>query len=314
MFNKITRMDGNEGNVWKYIFECDTAIAEAVLYKYDNFEKRTVICCSTMSGCPVGCVFCGTGKKFIRNLTSFEIAQQVIDILKDQNIEDINETSEKFQIMFMSMGEPMLNWGWTSEAVDLLHELYPNADLLISTIGIDDDEVFASIIKLSKRISKIGLQFSIHKSSDFQRNKLIPYENKMKLTKIRDAGILWWKETGRKPYLNYCVDGSNNRFADFLELNLLFSPMVFCFTFSVVCSVNESMKEAGFKNIDIIKEFEGHFLKEGYDCRVFDPAGQDDIGGGCGQLWHVQKWMEEHQEFDGDTIGIVKSDQTIRKE
>lgn len=64
MFEKYKRLDSNENNVWKYIFESDNAVAEAVLYQYESFYKRTVICCSTMSGCPVGCVFCGTGKKY----------------------------------------------------------------------------------------------------------------------------------------------------------------------------------------------------------------------------------------------------------
>lgn len=34
-------------------------VAEAVLYKYNSYYDRTVICCSVMSGCPVGCRFCG---------------------------------------------------------------------------------------------------------------------------------------------------------------------------------------------------------------------------------------------------------------
>jgi 23S rRNA (adenine2503-C2)-methyltransferase len=64
-----------------------------------------------MSGCPVGCTFCGTGKKFICNLTAEEIVQQIVEVLTDKGIEhDINSRCEKFQIMFMSMGEPMLNW------------------------------------------------------------------------------------------------------------------------------------------------------------------------------------------------------------
>lgn len=295
MLDKFKRLDSSEGNVWKYIFESDSAVAEAVLYKYDSFYIRTVICCSTMSGCPVGCTFCGTGKKFIRNLSSEEIVQQIKTILKDQNIEDINNIFERFQIMFMSMGEPMLNWNNTELAIRELHKLYPNAELLLSTIGVDNDEVFSKIIQLSKEISKVGLQFSIHKSCDANRDILIPFKNKMSLYKLRDAGLLWWKETGRKPYLNYCVDGTNNKHSDFLKLYMNFSPLVFCFTFSVVCSSNENMKQAGYKNIDAIQNFEQYFLDKGYDCRIFDPAGQDDIGGGCGQLWYVQNWLQNHK-------------------
>lgn len=75
---------------------------------------------------------------------------------------------------------------------------------------------------------------------------------------------------------------------------MMFSPMVFNFTFSVVCSKDETMKDAGFKNLEVIRDFEEKFLSAGYNTRIFDPAGQDDIGGGCGQLWYVQQWVKEH--------------------
>lgn len=285
--------ESSEGNVFKYVFTWDDAVAEAVLYKYGDFYERTVICCSTQSGCPVGCKFCGTGNKFIRDLTSDEICIQIFTILRDKNILDVSNRGKRFQIMFMSMGEPMLNWDNVEAAIRTLHILHPSAELLLSTIAPRTDD-YGRLIALSKEIDKVGLQFSIHKSNNRERNKLIPYEDKLSLKEIRDFGILWWKETGRHPYLNYCIDGTNNRFEDTMNLQSLFSPLVFNFTFSVVCSANENMKEAGFKNLDTIRTFERHFLVEGYNTRIFDPDGQDDIGGGCGQLWYVQQWMKEY--------------------
>lgn len=285
--------ESSEGNVWKYVFTSDDMVAEAVLYRYEDFYKRTVICCSTQSGCPVGCKFCGTGNKFVRNLTANEIVGQITTILSDKGIDDVSERGERFQIMFMSMGEPMLNWDNVEMAIRTLHFLYPNAELLLSTIA-PMTEAFARLILLSKEIDKVGLQFSIHKSTDHERDKLIPYKNKFNLSEIRDLGLMWWKETGRHPYLNYCIDGTNNWKPDAAILMLRFSPVVFNFTFSVVCSANENMKEAGFKNLDAIREFESIFLENGYNTRIFNPDGQDDIGGGCGQLWYVQKWMKEY--------------------
>lgn len=44
-----------------------------------------------------------------------------------------------------------------------------------------------------------------------------------------------------------------------------------------------------------LKQFQDKFLEKGYNVRTFDPAGQDDIGGGCGQLWYVQRWLKSHQ-------------------
>ena len=239
MFKKYTRMDSSEGNVWKYIFESDDAIAEAVLYRYESFEKRTVICCSVQSGCPVGCKFCGTGKRFVRNLQSTEITQQVQDIITDMKI--AHNDCEKFQIMFMSMGEPMLNWYSVYNAIDVLHSLYPSAQLLLSTIGINDNDVQSGILEISKRIEKVGLQFSIHEALEERRNVLIPFKNKMTLRDIRDFGMLWNQITGRKSFLNYCVTRDNTTTESIQRLKDLFSPMYFNLTFSVVCSSDISI-------------------------------------------------------------------------
>jgi len=285
--------ESSEGNVWKYVFTKSDMIAEAVLYKYEDFYKRTVICCSTQSGCPVGCKFCGTGNKFVRDLTAEEIVTQIKTVLKDKDIEDVDCCGKRFQIMFMSMGEPLLNWDAVEEAIETLHEEYPHAELLLSTIAPHEPNSIRRMIKLSQSIDKVGLQFSIHKSTDEKRDVLIPYKSKLTLDRIRDLGIVWWSKTGRHPYLNYCIDGSNNTVEDIENLQKLFSPVVFNFTFSVVCSPNESMKGAGFKNLEEIQKFEQAFSNKGYNTRIFDPAGQDDIGGGCGQLWYVQQWLRD---------------------
>lgn len=285
----------SEGNVWKYIFDFEDAIAEAVLYQYESFYKRTVICCSVMCGCPVGCTFCGTGKKFIRNLTANEIVHQIDRVLSDNNIQDINDDGERFQIMFMSMGEPMLNWGQTELAIEKLNEKYPNAELLLSTIGVKDTDILYKIIDISQKINKVGLQFSIHKSNDEDRDKLIPFKNKLTLEEIKSWGEIWYNETKRHPYLNYCVDKNNSSEVDFKNLTNIFKPNIFNFTFSVICESNESLKSKSNKELDTILNFSNKFLEVGYNTRVFDPAGQDDIGGGCGQLWFVQDWMENHK-------------------
>lgn len=287
---------GKNPNVWKYVFDFDGAPAEAVLYRYPTFKERTVLCISVQSGCPVGCTFCGTGNKFVRNLSTYEMLYQVSSIISEHNINTYEV--QKLQIMFMSMGEPFLNYNNVKEAIHDINALYPNADLLVSTIAPNKPTEFKSFIDLSKQIDKVGLQFSIHESFDYVRNKLIPFKNKMSLLDIRNYGIEWYAKTGRKPYCNYCITGKNNAATDFGSLQIVFPPNVFCFTFSVVCSYDETMKDAGYRNLEQIKDFEQRFIRNGYDTRVFDPAGQDDIGGGCGQLWYVQKKLKEANEIN----------------
>lgn len=59
--------------------------------------------------------------------------------------------------------------------------------------------------------------------------------------------------------------------------------------------ISAMLKDAAFRNLDVIKKFQDKFLEKGYNVRTFAPAGQDDIGGGCGQLWYVQRWLKSHQ-------------------
>lgn len=291
--NKTKIFESSEKNVWKYVSYISNGITETVLYKYKSFNERTVICCSVQSGCPVGCTFCGTGKNFIRNLNDKEIINQINYVFKNKKINA--KKVKKLQIMFMSMGEPFLNYKNVKKAIIKLNKDYPNAQLLVSTIAPKTPDAMIDFIKLSKEINKIGLQFSVHKSTNKERNKLIPFSNKLVLEELRDYGIEWWRQTGRKPYCNYCVDGKNNREKDFKNLRKLFSPNCFCFTFSVICSKNETMKKVAFRDLNVINKFKEKFQEQGYDTRIFDPAGQDDIGGGCGQLLYVQKFLKNNK-------------------
>lgn len=293
---KVKRFDSSEGNVWKYVFDFGDAVAEAVLYRYESFNKRTVLCVSVQSGCIVGCKFCGTGKKFIRNLSGYEIIRQVQYCLKDMDIENVNTVSERFQIMFMSMGEPMLNFANVSVAIQDLNDLYPNAELLVSTMAPRQTIAFSDLLHLSKDRTKIGLQFSIHEAIEEKRNALIPFADKYSLREIRDYGMIWHRATKRPVYLNYCINENNHGDADLNRFMDLFSPPIFNATLSVICSADETMKNAGFRNLEVLKTVSDKFLKNGYNVRTFNPAGQDDIGGGCGQLWYVQEWLKNHKK------------------
>lgn len=179
MFNVKEFVDNN---VSKFVFSKENDIVvETVLYKYNGYDERTVICCSTQCGCPVACTFCGTGNNFIRNLTADEIIYQVDYLINEKVLKEIKTTDEikKFQIMFMSMGEPMFNFSSVKKAIRELNQKYPNAKLLLSTVGVKNNNVLSEILEVAKEIQNVGLQFSIHQANEEKRNKLIPYKNKM---------------------------------------------------------------------------------------------------------------------------------------
>lgn len=294
--------NSSDSNVKKYVFEMffsenqmKDAVAEAVLYKYGSYEERTVICCSVMSGCPVGCTFCGTGSFYVRNLTANEIIEQVQLVMADSVLkETYPDKIKKFQIMFMSMGEPFWNYIGLEGAIRRLNELYPNAALLVSTSAPSNMyKLLPAFIELSRDIDKVGLQFSVHESTDEARAKLIPSNTSM-LREIASLGEMWATYVGRKPFYNYCVHEGNNTAEDAERLIKLFDPVVWETTLSVICEKDESVKNSIDRQLEIINSFNKLLLEKGASTRVFNPAGQDDIGGGCGQLWYFQDWLKSH--------------------
>lgn len=306
MWNDIKVIQSSNQSVKKYVFTKDNAVAESVLYKYPSYKDRTVICCSTQSGCPVGCRFCGAGDYFVRSLTTDEILSQPVRLLEDSckeeniGVEDIN----RLQIMFMSQGEPLLNLKNLIPALHKLYELYPSAKLLISTIGprINYDDLWEAC----RDIPTIGLQFSVHESTDSKRNQLIPFAAKLNLQEIAHHGNWFAKITGRSPFFNYCVHEENNTDEDVARLVLHFDSDIWQATISVICERDEHVAAANERQKELAENFRDKLRAKGFQTRVFDPAGQDDIGGGCGQLWFVQDWMKQNPDKAIPSVGHGK--------
>lgn len=244
----------SDTNVFKFVFTKPNVAVEAVLYRYGSFRKRTVICCSTQCGCPVGCSFCGTGRGFVRSLYSDEIVDQIQQVMEIVEKDCPSSEIEKFQIMFMSMGEPFLNYAGLHLAIVALHNIYyPNAQLLVSTSApkIMTDEVdFRTFTDLSQGISEIGIQFSVHESTDGARRKIIPTPT-CSLEQIARLGEIWAARTSRKPFYNYCVHAGNSSDADVARLVSLFNPAVWETTLSVIC---ETQKRKETRNDNEVHE------------------------------------------------------------
>ena len=142
-------------------------------------NERWMIGVSTMSGCPVGCKFCATGKlNKCRNLTADEIVEQVKFILEKNHITP--DDSKEFKINYTRMGEPFLNIDNVKEAIEFISFVYPNAHHYISTIGIKNADY--SWIK-----GNITLQFSLHSFDEGYRNWLIPFKDKIK---VKEMGLV----------------------------------------------------------------------------------------------------------------------------
>ena len=298
-WNSVKKVSVTDANVIKFVFYSDSAVAETVLYKYPTYSDRTVICFSVMSGCPIGCRFCGSGEYFVRNLTADEIVSQIQYTLTETNVKPTD--IKKLQLMAMSMGEPMLNKE-IAPAIRKLHSLYPNAALLVSTSAPDVN--YQWFIELSKEIPAVGLQFSVHEATDEARDKLIPFKKKLTLKQIAAVGESWYYATDRKPFFNYCAHENNTSQVEAQKLNFLFDPTIWNATVSVICEPDELVAAANKRQLELANGFMSRLLEYGYSVRCFNPAGQDDIGGGCGQLWHLQDWMRNNPDKAHKSIGF----------
>lgn len=297
-WDDITVLTSSEKTVWKFVFTKADACVEAVLYRYPTFRERTVMCMSTQCGCPMGCSFCGTGKQFVRNLTTEEIMDQYYAI--EEFVAEIDGTEfiyvNKMQVMFMSMGEPLLNMMNLSDAMKEIHKENPEAQLLISTAGprtLDGwDEFFCTAME----IPTVGLQFSVHEAFNEDRDAIIPIKKKCNLEEMSYYGGLFHRITGRRPFFNYCVHekNSNKEHADALLGH--FNPEIWECTLSVICETDETVKSSVDRQLEMIHEFSGMLVERGFNTRVFCPAGQDDIAGGCGQLHATQRWMKANTD------------------
>jgi 23S rRNA (adenine2503-C2)-methyltransferase len=307
-WDNVQTFKDDDGHVTKFVFTKDDAVVETVLYRYPTYFERTVICHSVMSGCQMGCRFCGTGDYFVRNLTADEMIEQVeyaINYALQNDIESLLEADniQKLQIMSMSMGEPMLNKN-LDRTYRVLHDMYPKAALLMSTSAPDVD--YEWFMKLAEDIPTVGMQFSVHESTDEARDKLIPFKKKLDLEGIATKGLCFNIRTGRKPFFNYCAGPNNSSIHDALRLRQLFGPNTWEATVSVICEQNDGLAKSNEYQKDLAAKFSAYLVEYGFNVRIFDPAGQDTIGGGCGQLWYVQDWMKQNPEKARPSCGNGK--------
>ena len=143
--------------------------------------KRLTVCVSSQVGCPMSCDFCATGKGgFIRNLKAHEIVDQVLTVGEDFQ-------QRVSHVVFMGMGEPLLNLNEVVSAVKSLNQDVGIGQrcLTLSTVGVPQQ-----IPRLAEEKLQITLAISLHASNQTLREQLIPsgggYPLKQILTDCRD--------------------------------------------------------------------------------------------------------------------------------
>jgi 23S rRNA (adenine2503-C2)-methyltransferase len=167
--------DGTEKFLWTL---SDGQAVESVLIPEG---RRRTLCISSQVGCALGCVFCATGRMgFRRNLSAAEIAHQVREVM-------LRDPSQKpTNVVFMGMGEPLLNWTAVDTALSVLNDGdgfgIGARHITVSTVGI-----LPALAELAKRPEQFRLAVSLHAPTSELRRSLMPIEKKYGLAELMRA-------------------------------------------------------------------------------------------------------------------------------
>lgn len=271
----------NDGTIKSAFKLYDEELIEGVLIPADD---RMTACVSSQVGCSLSCKFCATGymdRK--RNLDPGEIYDQVVAI--DEQAKT-NYDQPLSNIVFMGMGEPLLNYKNVLEGIARITSedglnMSPKR-ITVSTAGIAK-----MISKLAHDQVKFNLALSLHAANDEKRNQIMPINESNTLEALKEALLEFYNETRNKITFEYIVfHNFNDNLSDAREL--------WQFAKQIPCKINiieyNPIAEAQFVNAeeDKIDQFANYLKAKNLIVNVRRSRGKD-IDAACGQLANKTK-------------------------
>lgn len=249
----------------------DHEVFEAVLLPY---EDRVSCCLSSQVGCPMGCTFCSTGLGgFDRSLSAGEIVGQYLRLqaLTERRIS---------HVVFMGMGEPLLNLENVLTAIRLLHDEVglSHRHITVSTVGL-----VPQILALAEKKLPIHLALSLHSPIDEIRTRLMPVNQRWPVAEVWAAMRKYQKTTGRKVTIEYLLI---DRLNDTVEQATLLANLVGRTPCVVnLIPFNYVATEQGFSRPERgrVQAFRTELERRGINTTERVERGHD-IAAACGQL------------------------------
>ena len=184
------KLEASDGTA-KFRYELsDGACAEAVRMPKGD---RTTLCLSSQTGCPLACTFCLTGRTQGRNMTTAEIIGQFLIVVQGLS-------SQRVNIVFMGMGEPLLNLGAVHSTLDFLNHSISPRRITVSTAGI-----LRGIRELGTHPRHPRLALSLNASRDGLRRSLMPVSAGYTLSKLFQTLDDYPRRRGERVTLEYTL-------------------------------------------------------------------------------------------------------------
>jgi 23S rRNA (adenine2503-C2)-methyltransferase len=206
----------------KILVSDDGKSIKALIKLSDNNKIETVLlsprpgvwtaCISSQVGCPLNCAFCATGKNgFKRNLTSEEITDQILFWKIYLNAhQSFFQNSTMSNIVYMGMGEPMLNWENVKKSLEELinPKLFAigSRGISVSTVGVS-----GGIEKLLADFPQVNLAISLHFIDPEIRSRYMPANKNYNLDNLKNDLQKYFIQSRRKVFLEYIMfEGIND--------------------------------------------------------------------------------------------------------
>ncbi len=278
---KVDQMQrSNDGTIKNAVRLHDDLIVESVLIPTSS---RTTACVSSQVGCSLDCKFCATARlKRMRNLNPDEIYDQVVAIDNESRLYFDRPLSN---IVFMGMGEPLMNYNNVLKAIDKITSpeglgMSPKR-ITVSTSGVPK-----MIKKMADESVKFKLAVSLHSAIDEIRTSIMPFNASFTLADLREALVYWYAKTNSRITYEYVVwEGINDTQKDVDAL------VDFCrFAPSKVNLIEYNPIDDGeFKQASnrAIERYVATLEKNGIVVTVRRSRGKD-IDAACGQLANKQ--------------------------
>ncbi len=205
---KTVKVEESSDGTRKYLFELpDGNRIESVFIPEKDWNT---LCVSTQVGCPAGCKFCLTAKDgFTRNLTAAEIVDQYIQVQRD-----VGENRRISNVVFMGMGEPLLNFDNVKKAVEIMTHR-DMLDLSTRKVTVSTVGVVPGIERMAKEMNRVKLAVSLHATTDEQRERIVPLNRKWPIGKIMEALRRYPADNNRRIMIEYVMlKGVNDSLED----------------------------------------------------------------------------------------------------
>ena len=196
---EVERLLGNaSGDTFKFVLRLgDGELVECVSMRTD---RRLTLCLSSLVGCALKCSFCATGLMGLkRNLDAAEIVAQVMIMGEHHGWQD-----ERFNLVFMGMGEPLVNYEPLVASIRILREAH-GLNLGARRITVSTSGVVPQIRRLADEGMPVGLAVSLHATTDETRNELVPINRRWPIAELLEAARDYGRKTGRRVTLEYTL-------------------------------------------------------------------------------------------------------------